>query len=98
VAASFTPEDVRRLADLARLDLSVEEITLFTAQLSGILSFAAEVQAVPTSPLAPADGQDAPPLRDDTPRPSLPREDVLAAAPRADHETGLFTVPRVFEE
>ena len=98
MAASFTPEDVRRLADLARLDLSVEEIALFTLQLSGILSFAAEVQAVPTAPLAPADRQDAAPLRDDTPRPSLPREDVLGSAPRAEHETGLFTVPRVFGE
>ena len=98
MASRFTPEDVRRLADLARLDLSAEEIALFAHQLSGILAFAAEVQAVPTAPLAAADTPLAAPLREDAVRPSLPREEVLAAAPHADLETGLFTVPRVFSE
>lgn len=98
MASRFTAEDVRRLADLARLELSDQEITLFTTQLSGILSFAAEVQAVPTPPLASADSTNAAPLREDTVRPSLPREEVLAAAPEPDLEAGLFTVPRVFGE
>jgi aspartyl-tRNA(Asn)/glutamyl-tRNA(Gln) amidotransferase subunit C len=98
VDSRFTPDDVRRLADLARLELSAEEVDLFTRQLSGILSFAAEVQAVPTTPLRPVDSTEVAPLREDTLRPSLPREEVLAAAPQADLEAGLFTVPRVFSE
>ena len=94
----FTPDDVRRLADLARLDLSAEEVDLFTEQLSGILSFAAEVQAVATTPPSHPDNTDGTALREDMLRPSLAREEILAAAPQADLEAGLFTVPRVFGE
>jgi Asp-tRNA(Asn)/Glu-tRNA(Gln) amidotransferase C subunit len=34
-------------------------------------------------------------MRDDVVRPSLPREEALAAAPDADIPAGLFKVPRV---
>jgi Asp-tRNA(Asn)/Glu-tRNA(Gln) amidotransferase C subunit len=34
-------------------------------------------------------------MRDDAVRPSLPREEALAAAPDADVAAGLFKVPRV---
>jgi aspartyl/glutamyl-tRNA(Asn/Gln) amidotransferase C subunit len=34
-------------------------------------------------------------MRDDEPRPSLDRDDVLSQAPAADRAAGLFKVPRV---
>jgi aspartyl-tRNA(Asn)/glutamyl-tRNA(Gln) amidotransferase subunit C len=97
---TFSADEVLRLARLARLELSSEEIDLFTRQLREILAFAQQVNAVDTSSIA-----DAPPasraapadtLRDDAVVPSLERNAVLSMAPEADTETGLFKVPRVF--
>jgi Asp-tRNA(Asn)/Glu-tRNA(Gln) amidotransferase C subunit len=34
-------------------------------------------------------------MREDEPRPSLDRDDVLSQAPAADRAAGLFKVPRV---
>ncbi len=93
--SSFTPEDVRRLASLARLQLSPDEVTSFARQLGEILEFARQVQSADASaaeaPLPPS-----PAMRDDVVEPSLPRDIVLAGAPDADREAGLFKVPRVF--
>ena len=95
----FSPEDVHRLASLARLDLSEQEVALFAEQLSEILAFAAEVQGVQTGSIDLAGHAGSPRvLREDDAEPSLRREDVLAAAPAADRVAGLFTVPRVFRE
>ena len=95
----FSPEDVHRLATLARLDLSEQEVALFAEQLSEILAFAAEVQGIDTGSIDLAGNAGSPVvLREDDVQPSLPREDVLAAAPAPDRGAGLFTVPRVFRE
>jgi aspartyl-tRNA(Asn)/glutamyl-tRNA(Gln) amidotransferase subunit C len=93
----FTREDVERIAALARLALTAEEKDLFARQLGDILSYADEVLAVDTSGVPPtAQALAAPPsLRDDEPRPSLPRDQALAAAPDPAREAGLFRVPRV---
>ena len=97
MAVGFTLDDVRRLGALARLELTADEVALFAEQLSGILAFAAEVEAVDTTAVP---GEDAPvppsPLRDDVLRPSLTLDDVLSGAPEADRAAGLITVPRVF--
>lgn len=103
--ATFTANDVRRLASLARLELTTDEIDAFARQLGEILDFARQVQEAESA--APALGATQPPgttlpplppLRDDRVAPSLPRDAVLAAAPDADSATGLFKVPRVFSE
>lgn len=101
--ASFTAEDVRRLAALARLDLTPDEIAAFARQLSEILDFAQQVQAADAASLAPNDAHIAgtvlpprPALRDDVVEPSLSRATVMAAAPDAEPAAGLFKVPRVF--
>jgi aspartyl-tRNA(Asn)/glutamyl-tRNA(Gln) amidotransferase subunit C len=93
----FTKADVERIAALARLALSAEEKELFARQLADILSYADQVLAVDTSgvpPTAQALGTPAP-LRDDERRPSLPRDEALAAAPDPALEAGFFRVPRV---
>jgi aspartyl-tRNA(Asn)/glutamyl-tRNA(Gln) amidotransferase subunit C len=93
--SSFTPEDVRRLASLARLQLSPEEVTSFARQLGEILEFARQVQSADAS-AAEAILPPSPAMRDDVVEPSLPRDIVLAGAPDADREAGVFKVPRVF--
>ncbi len=96
--SAFTVHDVRRLATLARLELAPDETDAFARQLSEILEFARQVQAVDTSStggendiaMAPAA-----PRRADILEPSLPRDEALSNAPDADREAGLFKVPRV---
>lgn len=88
---------VRYVARLARLDLTDEERQAFRQQLGTILEHFASVQTL--------DLRDVPPtfhvvplgnvLREDVPRPSLPREEVLAGAPQV--EDGYFVVPAVIE-
>ena len=95
--STFTPDDVQRLAALARLELSAAEIEMFTRQLGDVLEFVRQIQGVDTSSLdaRPPVTDEAPDLRGDLVLPSLERSDVLAAAPEAELATGLFKVPRV---
>ena len=91
-------ETVRRVARLARIDLSDEEIRTYGAQLGSILDFMEQLNALDlegVEPLAHAGDFDTP-LRDDTPVPSLPRRAALDNAPAKDE--GSFLVPRVIEE
>lgn len=92
----FSRADVERVARLARLDLNAEEKDLFAHQLAGILAYAEQIQRVPTEGVEPTShAGDAAAMREDTIRPSLPREQSLAAGPDADLRAGLFKVPRV---
>jgi aspartyl-tRNA(Asn)/glutamyl-tRNA(Gln) amidotransferase subunit C len=97
MSQSFTREDLDRIAHLARLELDPSEQELFARQVAGILQYAEQIQAVDTTDVEPtshAPGS-AGAMRDDAARPSLPREESLAAAPEADIAAGLFKVPRV---
>jgi aspartyl-tRNA(Asn)/glutamyl-tRNA(Gln) amidotransferase subunit C len=88
-------EDVVHVARLARLDLSDNEVELFTAQLRTVLDHAGDVAALDLSHLEPSSHPIAfeNVLRPDEVRPSLDREEVLAAAPAVeDHR---FRVPRI---
>jgi aspartyl-tRNA(Asn)/glutamyl-tRNA(Gln) amidotransferase subunit C len=95
--STFTRRDVEHLASLARLELTDDETALFTRQLSDILEFVREIQAVESSTLEPTTdaGARALGLRDDAVQPSLDRGEVLGASPEADAASGLFKVPRV---
>ena len=90
--------DVAHVARLARLELSSEELERFTEQLAAVLDHAADIAALDTAGVE----ETAHPLplvnvlRDDVPRPSLERDEVLAQAPQA--EDGRFRVPRILGE
>ena len=93
--APLSRDDAVHVARLARLELSDDEIELFTAQLRTVLDHAADVAALDLAHLAPSSHPLALEnvLRPDEPRPSLDREEVLAAAPAVeDHR---FRVPRI---
>ena len=95
MASPLSDADVRRVAELARLTLSPDEIALFTEQLGGILAYAAAINDADTSDVAPTSH----PLpaesvfREDEPLPCLSRDAALANAP--DSGAGLFKVPKV---
>jgi len=95
---SITRAEVEHVARLARLALTPDELDSLTTELGAILEHAAQVSALDTSGVPPT----AHPLplvnvfRADETRPSLPRDEVLAAAPAA--EGGRFRVPRILGE
>ncbi|HZN15051.1 MAG TPA: Asp-tRNA(Asn)/Glu-tRNA(Gln) amidotransferase subunit GatC [Acidimicrobiales bacterium] len=94
----LTRDDVAHVAHLARLDLTDDEIDLYTEQLGAVLAHAADVEALDTSGVPPT----AHPLpivnvlRDDVVTPGVDREEVLAQAPAV--EDGRFKVPRILGE
>jgi aspartyl-tRNA(Asn)/glutamyl-tRNA(Gln) amidotransferase subunit C len=94
---AFSPDDVARIAQLARLALTPEELDLFARQLAGILAYAEQLQEVDTTGVPPTSHPLAltAALREDEERPSLARDAALAAAPESDMTAGLFKVPRV---
>ena len=93
---SLTTEDVRRIAELARLELTAEELELFTRQLGDILTYVEQIRALDTSGVAPTSQVlNRPVDREDVPAPTLGRHELLGNAPDAAMESGLFKVPRV---
>ena len=94
--SALNQQDVKRIAELARLELTAEELDLFTRQLGDILAYVEQIRALDTTGVAPTSQVlNRPVDRDDEPRPSLSREDLLRNAPDAALEAGLFKVPRV---
>jgi len=98
MAEPISRADVAHVARLARLDLTDDELEMFTGQLAAVLDHAADIEALDTDGVPPT----AHPLpienvfRADTPVPSLDRDEVLAMAPEA--EDGRFRVPRILGE
>lgn len=88
--------EVRRIAALAHLALTDDEVQLFSRQLGDILGYVRQVQAEPTEGVTPMShvGR-ATDERADVVAPTLEKRDALANAPDAAPEAGYFKVPRV---
>ena len=97
MASALTTEEVARIAHLARLALTGDEIELFSRQLTSILEYADQLREVNTAGIAPTSHPLAltAVMRDDERRPSLDRDEALAGAPESDPGRGFFKVPRV---
>jgi aspartyl-tRNA(Asn)/glutamyl-tRNA(Gln) amidotransferase subunit C len=97
VAPVLTREDVAAVAALANLELDASELDRFAKQLGDILAYAAEVQQIDTTGVAPTASIIArrPADRADVVIPSLSRDLALANAPDASAAAGMFKVPRV---
>jgi aspartyl-tRNA(Asn)/glutamyl-tRNA(Gln) amidotransferase subunit C len=94
---ALTMDDVRKVALLARLRLSEEELALMQQQLSSILDYMQMLQEVDVTDV-PTTAQVTDVVnivRPDEVRPSLPVETVLENAPQ--HAEGYFKVKPVFE-
>ena len=90
--------DVEHVARLARLALTDAEIEKMREQLNGILAYIEKLNALQTEGVEPT--AHAVPLvnvmRDDEPRPCLPRAEALANAPERAGE--FFRVPRIIDD
>jgi aspartyl-tRNA(Asn)/glutamyl-tRNA(Gln) amidotransferase subunit C len=94
--STLSRQDVQRIADLARLELTAEELDLFTRQLGDILTYVEQIRALDTTGVAPTSQVlNRPVDRDDAPAATLTRPELLTNAPDAALEAGLFKVPRV---
>ncbi|MCP5269960.1 MAG: Asp-tRNA(Asn)/Glu-tRNA(Gln) amidotransferase subunit GatC [Burkholderiaceae bacterium] len=98
---ALTPEDVSRIASLARLDLSPAEQAAMLTQLGGFFRIVEQMSAVDTSGVEPlytplsAVQQVALRLRDDAVTEANERDANQQSAPAV--EDGLFLVPKVIE-
>jgi len=95
----ITKNDVEKIAELGRLELTADETDLFTEQLSSIIGHIEKLNELDTSSVQPMshcspagdDMENA--MRDDHLRPGLGQKLAVENAP--DSEAGYFKVPRV---
>ncbi len=91
----ITREEVEHVADLARLNLSEEELVRMTGQLDTILSYVVKLDELDTAKVAPTTHafsiNNA--FREDEVQDSLPRDEALANGPRVNEEA--FVVPKI---
>ena len=98
MAKRIDEAQVRKVAKLARLELSNAEVEEFTGQLSAILGYVEKMNELDTNgvePLAhclPISNV----LREDCVRESLGTEKALANAPQRDGE--FFKVPKILDD
>jgi aspartyl-tRNA(Asn)/glutamyl-tRNA(Gln) amidotransferase subunit C len=96
----ISEEQIRRVAELANLALSEEEIARMAKDLSGILTHVDKLNELDTSNVEPMaqvvfDAEATATLREDREKPCLSNHDALANAPIAG--AGYFKVPKVIE-
>ncbi|MEW6256657.1 MAG: Asp-tRNA(Asn)/Glu-tRNA(Gln) amidotransferase subunit GatC [Pseudomonadota bacterium] len=88
---------VRRVAHLARLAVSEDELPALQGELNAILAFVEQLSAIDVSSIEPMTSvvPMSLPLREDVVSDGHYPEKILANAPEA--EGGFFTVPKVVE-
>ncbi len=90
-------DQVKHVANLARLAVTEEEAEKFTKQLDSIITFAEQLNELDTENVAPTSHvlpmKNV--LREDVAKPGLPVEEVLKNAP--DSKDGQFRVPSIIE-
>jgi aspartyl-tRNA(Asn)/glutamyl-tRNA(Gln) amidotransferase subunit C len=91
----ISPEEVKHVADLARLEMSSAEVESMTRQLDGILSYVAKLNELDTKGVEPTTHAISivNAFREDEVKPSLDREETLANGPQQDGEA--FVVPKI---
>jgi aspartyl-tRNA(Asn)/glutamyl-tRNA(Gln) amidotransferase subunit C len=92
---TITKDDIVHVAELARLHLDERAVELYTHQLGDVLTYVETLNSIDTEGVPPTSHaifiNNA--FREDEVQPSMPVEQVLENAPRA--EDGGFVVPKV---
>ena len=93
----ITMDEVKHVANLARLAITEEEAEKLTNELDAIIFFAEQLNELDTENVEPTshvlDMKNI--FREDVSKPGLPVEEVLKNAP--DHENGQIKVPAIIE-
>jgi aspartyl-tRNA(Asn)/glutamyl-tRNA(Gln) amidotransferase subunit C len=92
---ALSPEEVRKIAQLARLAITDEEVEKFAGQLSSILDYIERLNQLDTENVQPTSYTSGlgTPLREDVAVEDRSREVIIPNAP--DSEGPLFKVPKV---
>jgi aspartyl-tRNA(Asn)/glutamyl-tRNA(Gln) amidotransferase subunit C len=91
--------DVRKVAKLAHLEITDEEVALYTPQMANIVKYVEQLNELDTADIEPmlggltAEGEATQSIREDEPRGSFTQEEALAEAPSG--VAGHFQVPKV---
>ncbi len=91
--------DVRKIAKLAHLEITDEEVALYTPQMNDIVAYVEQLNELDTEAVEPAiggltpEGEAAETSRKDVPHESLGQKAALEEAPSAVE--GHFQVPKV---
>jgi aspartyl-tRNA(Asn)/glutamyl-tRNA(Gln) amidotransferase subunit C len=94
----ITADDVRKVAQLARLELPDTKIAQYTDQLERILDYVAQLQEVDTDgvPATTRAVEVVNVTREDVVEPTAVRENLLELAPQ--REGDFFRVPRILTD
>ncbi len=96
--SKITPEDVRKVAQLARLELQDEQLETYSDQLEKILSYVAQLEKIDTSNVSPTTravevvNVDR---KDEVVNTSV-REGLLSLAPQRQED--FFRVPKILAD
>jgi aspartyl-tRNA(Asn)/glutamyl-tRNA(Gln) amidotransferase subunit C len=90
-------DEVRKIAHLARLELTDAETAALQVDLNAILGYVAALEILDTTgvPTLEHAAEAGDTWRDDGNRPSLPRKKALESAP--EPADGCFSVPKIIE-
>jgi aspartyl/glutamyl-tRNA(Asn/Gln) amidotransferase, C subunit len=96
--SKITADDVRKVAQLARLDLPEDTISTYTGQLERILDYVDQLQAVDTDGVPPTTRavEVINATREDRVVATEVREDLLDQAPQ--REGDFFRVPKILAD
>lgn len=94
---NLSTDDVAKVAFLARLRLTDDELATYTEQINDIVHYVEQLQQVDATNVEPlAHGVEVRNVfREDGRGESLPREEALSNAPKRNHEA--FLVPAALE-
>jgi aspartyl-tRNA(Asn)/glutamyl-tRNA(Gln) amidotransferase subunit C len=96
---AITAEDIRKIAQLAHLEITDEEVRRYTPQMASIVEYVEQLNELDTTLIEPAtggftvEGEITKADREDVPHESLGQKSALAEAP--DPHSGHFRVPKV---
>jgi aspartyl-tRNA(Asn)/glutamyl-tRNA(Gln) amidotransferase subunit C len=95
----ITEADVEKVAQLAHLEITPEELKIFAPQMVEIVSYVEQLNSLDTRQVEPAlggltpEGEATDSAREDVVAPSLGQQTALAEAP--DAASGHFRVPKI---
>lgn len=95
----ITEADVKKIADLAHMEITDEELRVLAPQMAAIVEYVEQLNALDTSQIDPAiggltpEGERTDSSREDAVKPSLGQRTALEEAPDPAH--GHFRVPKV---
>ncbi|TMN22790.1 Asp-tRNA(Asn)/Glu-tRNA(Gln) amidotransferase subunit GatC [Lentibacillus cibarius] len=95
--SDISTDQVKHVANLARLAVTEEEADMFAKQLSSIIDYAEQLNELDTTNVEPTthvlDLKNV--MRNDEPKDWISKEDALQNAP--DKQDGYFRVPSILE-